>query len=691
MWGSHTCSSRGRNLVDVIHHLGLQVLNTGSFTFLRKTGRPSCTAIDVSLASEADRYDWATQPDSWGSDHLPIVITPAGGKIPRTRQCRTVDWRAFRQQLKEAPEDQDFLDLVVAAAQAGTIQSWVPENHPLPDLRHLNLRAARRRPDLRPSPPRLPPPHGHHPAWTASQIAALCQEPIFEHELNAAPARTKRRSAPGADGISYQMLRNLDVAARQRLLRAFNDVWQIGTLPEAWLTAVVVPVRKHGRPGAAIASYRPVSLTSAACQLMEARALARFSWIAGATEFLSEQQTGFRRHRCTADSIADVVSTLEEVRSKDKVALLVLMDVQSAFDGLPHMVIESALDALGITGFLRAFIRAFLAGRTLRVRVGCAVSDPRTVTAGVPQGSVLSPFLFNLVLAGLPGMLPVDKRYPTQCSLYADDVALWVRGPRRNLTAIRRSLQRSLDAVTSFFRTIGLIVSPTKTEALLVHPRVAPRRAIRRLVLGDRPIPWSKAVTYLELKIDHRLTWIPAVKLATLKATRGNLWALQLYQGAATAVQTYALPLVQLAQHRKEQLERQHRMAIRRFMGLPRQSPVAASLAEAQTWHLFLLMLRQALHHVDRLHRAPGGDALLRRLRSRPASRMGQICTLYEELVPAAPCPIQPPPPHQQPLDVHLELGNLSKRRTPACELYQSAVAKLHDRLRGHLLVFTDG
>ncbi|XP_037501849.1 uncharacterized protein LOC119375889 [Rhipicephalus sanguineus] len=752
MWGSRTCSSRGRDLVDVIHQLGLQVLNTGSFTFVRKTGRPSCTAIDVSLASEGDRSHWATQPDCWGSDHLPIVITPAGGKIPRTRQCRTVDWRAFRQQLKEAPKTQDFLDLVAAAAQAATIQSWVPENHPVPDLRHLNLRAARRRaerkylkaqrpdhrtlfnrvdavcrrhanrrrrqswqgichslsqarggakawrllrslvigpmarqpvlavairlgiseqelaerladrfaalPLARPAAitttPTPKPPQGHHPAWTASQIAALCQEPIFEHELNAALARTKRRSAPGADGITYEMLRNLDVAARQRLLRAFNDAWQSGTLPEAWLTAMVVPVRKHGRSGAAIASYRPVSLTSAACKLMEAIAL----------------QTGFRRHRCTADSIADVVSTLEEARSKGEVALLVLLDVQSAFDGLPHMVIESALDALGITGFLRAFIRAFLAGRTLRVRVGRAVSDPRPVTAGVPQGSVLSPFLFNLVLAGLPGMLPVDKRYPTQCSLYADDVALWVRGPRRNLTAIRRSLQRSLDAVTSFFRTIGLIVSPTKTEALLVHPRVAARRAIRRLVLGDRPIPWSKAVTYLGLKIDHRLTWIPAVKLATFKATRvqtavGKLLsrgqgctprlALQLYQGAATAVQTYALPLVQLAQHRKEQLERQHRMAIRRFMGLPRQSPVAASLAEAQTWPLSLLMLRQALNHVDRLHRAPGGDALLRRLRSRPASRMGQICTLYEELVPAAPCPIQPPPPHQQPLDLPFE------------------------------------
>ncbi|KAH7967894.1 hypothetical protein HPB52_003801 [Rhipicephalus sanguineus] len=227
-----------------------------------------------------------------------------------------------------------------------------------------------------------------------------------------------------------------------------------------------------------------------------------------------------------------------------------------------------------------------------------------------------------------------------------------------------------------------MFYSTCPSSHFVVVTVVAARRAIRRLVLGDRPIPWSKAVTYLGLKIYHRLTWIPAVKLATFKATRvqtavGKLLsrgqgctprlALQLYQGAATAVQTYALPLVQLAQHRKEQLERQHRMTIRRFMGHPCQSPVAASLAKAKTWPLSLLMLRQALHHVDRLHRAPGGDALLRRLRSRPASRMGQICTLYEELVPAAPCPIQPPPPHQKPLDVHLELGNLSWATSAFC------------------------
>ncbi|KAH7963014.1 hypothetical protein HPB52_019248 [Rhipicephalus sanguineus] len=224
------------------------------------------------------------------------------------------------------------------------------------------------------------------------------------------------------------------------------------------------------------------------------------------------------------------------------------MDIQSDFDRLPDMVIESALDTLGITDCLRASINAFLAGRTLWVRVGRAVSDPMPVITGVLQSSVLSPFLFNLVLAGLPAMLPVDKRYPTLCSLYIDDVALW--GNR-------------------------LVVSPTKTEALLVHPRVTARRAIPSLVLGDQTIPWSQAVTYLGLRINHHLTWIPAVKLATFKATMVQT---ALYEGAATAVRTNALPLVQLAPHRKEQLERQQGMAIRRFMGLPRQSPVPASV-----------------------------------------------------------------------------------------------------------------
>ncbi|KAH7953807.1 hypothetical protein HPB49_012642 [Dermacentor silvarum] len=77
-------------------------------------------------------------------------------------------------------------------------------------------------------------------------------------------------------------------------------------------------------------------------------------------QFFPEQQSGFRCYRCTADSIADVVATLEDAKACGDVAMLVLLDVESAFDGLPHTVVEAAMDGLGIIGCLRGFVTAFL-------------------------------------------------------------------------------------------------------------------------------------------------------------------------------------------------------------------------------------------------------------------------------------------------------------------------------------------
>ncbi|KAK8780374.1 hypothetical protein V5799_018286 [Amblyomma americanum] len=241
---------------------------------------------------------------------------------------------------------------------------------------------------------------------------------------------------------------------------------------------------------------------------MEAIALSRLTWIARVTNFLPEQLTGFRRGRCTADSIADLVSTLEDAR-RDGDA--VMLDVKAAFDTLPHSVIHEALSRLGVTGPLLAFIQAFLQGRTFRVRVGGQLSSPRPVAAGVPQGSVLSPFLFNLDMAGLSASLKSRSSHLVRCSVYADDVALWVRGTPRRIRSMRTSLQRALDAAQAYLSSIGLTVSPAKTEALLYHPR-GRRVHITTLRLGADGLTWRDQVKYLGLLIDRRLTWLPAVR-----------------------------------------------------------------------------------------------------------------------------------------------------------------------------------
>ncbi|XP_075556517.1 uncharacterized protein LOC142588562 [Dermacentor variabilis] len=475
------------------------------------------------------------------------------------------------------------------------------------------------------------------------------------------------------------MLRNLQDAEQDHLLEYFNTIWSTGALPDSWLTMVVAPVLKPRKPAAAPSSYRPVSLTSAACKVIERIVLAGKEWITAQVHYFPKQQTDFRRHRCTADSITDVVATLEDAKNSGDVAFLVLLDVQSAFDSLPHEFIEASLDILGITDSLRRFVSAFLTGRTFRVRVGQALSAPRAIATGVPQESVLSAFLFNAALAGLPAALPADTRYHTQCSIYADDVTLWVRGPRRCLPDVRNSLQVALDAVTTFFGSIGLTVSPTKTEAVLMHPRAACRLSVRQLRIGTDPLPWEQTVAYLGLTIDHLLTRIPATKALSAKVRRLHAAVARLLQrgrGCCT---------------KKGQLEVLHRTAIRNVLGLPRPSKIAATLAEAGEWSLSLVMLQRGLGHIDRLHRAPDRQALLERLRSLPASRMGSLCRLCEETVPQLHAAVTLPPPHHGPPDVHLCLKGIAKRRAPTAALQQAAACKLQEELEGHLLVFTDG
>ncbi|KAH7937438.1 hypothetical protein HPB49_012439 [Dermacentor silvarum] len=327
--------------------------------------------MNVSGAQLRDLLEHGAHRHDAKGEVLPAEFLITAGKTPRSRECHIVGWRAFRRLCHQDTSGRDFLQLVVDRARASIVT-------------------------------------------TTAQIQELCSEPIRIHELEAALSRTKRRSTPGADGITFQMLRNLEEAGRQRLLEGFNDIWSTGDIPESWRAAVVARILRPRKPATALPSYRPVSLTSAACKVLERVALARLEWIAAQLQFFTEEQTGFRCYCCTADSIADVVATLEDAKRCGDVAMLLLLDVESAFDGLPHTVVEAAMDGLGFSGCLRGFVTAFLSGRTFRVRVGRELSEPRDITSVVPQGSVLSPLLFNP--AGItPSRRPIPGPLLHQC------------------------------------------------------------------------------------------------------------------------------------------------------------------------------------------------------------------------------------------------------------------------------------
>ncbi|KAH7971856.1 hypothetical protein HPB52_003479 [Rhipicephalus sanguineus] len=101
--------------------------------------------------------------------------------------------------------------------------------------------------------------------------------------------------------------------------------------------------------------------------------------------------------------------------------------------------------------------------------------------------------------------------------------------------------------------------------------------------------------------------------------------------------------------------------AVRAILGLPKCSPMAATLAEVGEWSLTLRMLQRALGHIDRLHRATDGRALLERFRSQPGSRMGGS----QPAVPLDPAARHTPPPPKGSL---MNVNSLRRRKADLSE-----------------------
>lgn len=111
------------------------------------------------------------------------------------------------------------------------------------------------------------------------------------------------------------------------------------------------------------------------------------------------------------------------------------------------------------------YIRNFLSDRTATLSLGHIQSDNINLgSRGTPQGSVLSPYLFNVALLDLPKKL--EEIEDLKFSFYADDITLWTN--KGSDGEIQERLQRAVDTIQAFISPKGLACS-TEKSALLIY------------------------------------------------------------------------------------------------------------------------------------------------------------------------------------------------------------------------------
>ena len=272
---------------------------------------------------------------------------------------------------------------------------------------------------------------------------------ISQEDVQSRLEKLNVNKSCGPDNIHPFVLQRTASEISVPLTKIFKLSLSMGECPDDWRSANVTPIHKKGsrtNPG----NYRPVSLTSQSCKVLESIVRKHILEHLMTNNILSNSQHGFRSGRSCLTNLLEIMEDWTEIIDDYDDIDVAYLDFRKAFDLVSHKHLIYKLSKYGITNQVLQWIEAFLNQRTQRVIVKGMASEPFNVTSGVPQGSVLGPILFLLFINDLP------LEVVSPVSLFADDSKIFSkliadrnRSETNNANGIEM-LQRDLDNVRNW-------------------------------------------------------------------------------------------------------------------------------------------------------------------------------------------------------------------------------------------------
>lgn len=269
----------------------------------------------------------------------------------------------------------------------------------------------------------------------------------------------KLGKASGLDGVSHHLLKYTAETVCTPLKQLFNLSLSLGTFPEQWKTALVLPLFKNGERQLP-SNYRPIALLSTVGKVFERVVFKHIFNFFVDNNLFFEFQSGFIPGRSTVHQLVEIYHKICLALEDRKHICLVFCDISKAFDRVWLKGLVCKLKAYGIRGPLLNWLTSYVTDRKQLVTIKNTYSSIGYLKAGVPQGSVLGPLLFLIYINDIADNLDSLTR------LFADDTSMSYTSD--STEAIENTLNRDLSRINSWANNWLVKFNSSKTKVMFI-------------------------------------------------------------------------------------------------------------------------------------------------------------------------------------------------------------------------------
>ena len=323
---------------------------------------------------------------------------------------------------------------------------------------------------------------------------------------------SRNKSAPGPDGITNTMIKHFPEAAINLTLKILNACLKIQYFPTVWKHCTITSIPKPGKSKTVPGNYRPISLLSHLGKLLERKINSDLTTFLESNNILRTEQHGFRHGRSTGEAILRLVehASLSFAKQGKMPTIACFFDMQKAFDSVWHEALLFRLIKYKLPRHIINIIKSYLSNRTAQAKINRKLSNNISITAGVPQGSILAPTLYITFINKFPdhkiAAINDTNRFTNKTRniyQYADDTTIAVSAFKYKQA--QETINRWNTEISHFCIENKMKINTNKSSFIVFNYNH--NHQINTLTYQGNNISKTNSTRFLGIIINQKLTW----------------------------------------------------------------------------------------------------------------------------------------------------------------------------------------